>query len=79
MLQVVFVIELRGVYEDAHDDGRIFTPGALHERAVSRMEGTHRGDEPDPGLLRAIEFGAKLFDACKYFHLCKITELRGQR
>ena len=79
MFEIVLVVELRGVHEDADDDDGVFTPGPLHERAVSCMQGSHRGDETDPGLLRAVEFGAKLIDACKYFHLCKNTELRGQR
>lgn len=67
--QVVLVVELRGVHEDAHDDRGVLPAGALHERAVARMQGAHRGYEADTRLFRPVQFGAKFLDACKYFHL----------
>ena len=69
VLQVVLVVELRGVHEDAHHDGPVLPPGAFDERAVSRVQGAHRRDEPDSGLLRSLQLRAELFDACEYFHL----------
>ncbi len=69
MSQVVFVVELGGIDEDAHHDGGVLPAGALDQRAVSRMQGAHRRDEPDSGLLRSLQLRAELFDACEYFHL----------
>ena len=68
MLQVVFVVELRGVYEDAHHDGAVFPPGTFHERAVSCMQGAHRRYEADSRLLRLVQLCTELLDTFKYFH-----------
>ena len=68
VLQVVLVVELRGVHEDAHHDGPVLPPGAFDERAVSRVQGAHRRHEADARPLRPVQFGTELLDAYQYFH-----------
>ena len=68
--QVVLVIELRRIHEDAHHHGGILPAGAFDERAVAGVERAHRRHEADSRLLRPVELRAKLPDVGKYFHPC---------
>ena len=76
--QVVLVVELRGIHEDADDDRGVLLPRTLDERTVPRMQGSHRGYEADARLFCPVQLGAKLRDACKYFHLL-LKRVAGQR
>ncbi len=65
VLQIVFVVELGRVDEDAHHDRGVFTPRTLHERAVTGMQGAHRRYESDACGIERIEPGTEFLDACK--------------
>jgi hypothetical protein len=58
-LEVVFLVELRGVDEDRGEHDRAIATGGLKERGMSGVQRAHRRHETDHAASRAV-LGAKL-------------------
>ncbi len=76
--QVVLVVELRRVHEDAHHDRGVLRAGPLHQRAVSCVQGAHRRHEPDARRIAPVECAPQLFDRMEYFHCFQLSKQRGK-
>src|SRR5262249_53465056 len=67
-LEILWIIELRWVYEDADNDDFIFSTTLLDQGSVSPMKGSHRGNEantaPSQGAATVKPLGHSIPNPC---------------
>lgn len=77
MSQVVFVVELGGIDEDAHHDGGVLPAGALDQRAVSACRAPIVGTNPIPDCS-AVSSSARSSLTLVNIFISSETNLRGK-